>query len=227
MRPEERENCRYAKGAQNPIRKEELIMFSLLPDGDQKKLLDVGCGIGTIALELRNRGFQVTGIDFSEVAINKCLQHGLDAVVSDVDKDGLKFSDNSFDIVWAGDIIEHVFDPIFLFEEIYRVLKNNGSLLMTVPNNFPLSKRLKLCLSGKSVQSNIYRRLRQCKHHTFFSWELLSYMLSEAELVIDRYFSIYRLPKIKIQRTTSNKVIGRLFGRTFIVSASKSLSGTR
>ena len=74
MRPEERENRRYTNGSQNPIKEEELIMFSLLPRSSGKKLLDVGCGIGTISLELQKRDFQVTGIDFSEVAIEKCRQ---------------------------------------------------------------------------------------------------------------------------------------------------------
>jgi len=199
-------------------------MFSLLPDGGGKRLLDVGCGIGAIALELQKRGFQVTGVDFSEVAVNRCLERGLNAFVSDVDGDGLKFADKTFDVVWAGDVIEHVFDPIFLLEEVDRVLKDNGRLLMSVPNNFTLAKRLKIFLSGKSPQSNIYRRLRQCKHHTFFSSELLEYMLGEAKLAVDRYFSIFKLPKTKTERVTANKTIGRWFGRIFIISARKTSS---
>ena len=224
MRPVDRENHRYSEGAQNPVKQEELIMFSLLGDGRQRKLLDVGCGIGTMSLELQKRGFHVTGVDFSEVAVNKCRRRGLDAIVSDVDKDGLKFADKSFDIVWAGDVIEHVFDPIFLVEEVHRVLKDDGWLLMSVPNNFSLSKRLKIFLSGKSMQSNIYRRLRQCKHHTFFSWELLLFMLHEAGLCPDRYFSIFKIPKTKTERVTANKTIGRWLGRIFILSACKSSS---
>jgi len=224
MRAEDRENYRYAHGAQNPIAKEEELMFSLLPNGNQKKLLDVGCGIGTITLELQKKGFQVTGIDFSEVAIDKCLQSGLDVILSDVDKDGLKFPDRSFDIVWAADIIEHVFDPMFLLDEINRVLKDDGLVIMSIPNNFPLIRRIKLCLSGKSVQSNIYRRMRQCKHHTFVSWELLKFMLDESKLAVDWYYSICKIPKIKKQTTTANKTIGRLFGKAFILSARKSSS---
>lgn len=227
MRAEERENYRYSKGAQNPTDKPEELMFSLLPSGSQKKLLDVGCGIGTIALELQKRGFRVAGVDFSEVAIKKCRQQGLDAIVSDVDKDGLKFSDNSFDVVWAGDVIEHVFDPIFLFKEISRVLKNDGRLLMTVPNDFNLRKRFKIFRSGKSIQSGVYRKLGQCKHHTFFSWELLSYMLDESKLFVDCYFSICGSRRSKSKKVTSNKVIGRLFGGKFIIGAHKLSPSTK
>ena len=100
MRPVDRENDRYAKGAQNPVKREEEILFSFLPEGAHKRLLDVGCGIGTISLELQKRGFQVSGVDFSEVAVEKCRRQGLEAIVSDVDREGLRFPDGTFDVVW-------------------------------------------------------------------------------------------------------------------------------
>ena len=78
------------------------------------KILDVGCGIGTIAKLLKDDGHDVTGIDFSSVAVNKAKQLGIHADVVDVDKEGLPFEDGEFDIVYAGDIVEHVFDPIDL-----------------------------------------------------------------------------------------------------------------
>jgi 2-polyprenyl-3-methyl-5-hydroxy-6-metoxy-1,4-benzoquinol methylase len=223
MRPEDRENERYSEGAQNPIGLDEQLMFSLLPplSSDQRRLLDVGCGIGTISLKLQKRGFQVTGVDFSEVAINKCLEKELDAILSDVDRDGLQFPDGSFDVVWAGDVVEHVFDPIFLFEEMSRVLDSEGYLLLSTPNYFTIYTRWKVFVSGRSIQSNAYRRLKQCKHHTLFSWELLDYMLSQAGFVVDGYLSVAKLPKIKQEKVTSNRTIGMLFGRIFVVRACK------
>lgn len=222
MKPEERENFRYSKGAQNEITIEEQIMFSLLPPLNKNNcLLDIGCGIGTIAHELKSRDFKVTGVDFSSVAIKKCLEKGLNAIISDVDKDGLQFPDNSFDVVWAGDVIEHVFDPIFLLEEIHRVLKQAGKMILSTPNDFNLVSRLSIFLSGKSIQSNIYRKLGQCKHHTAFSWELLNYMIIQSKMNVDSYCSILKMPKIKREKVSSNKMLGMLFGRIFIVRAHK------
>ena len=226
MMPEERENHRYSTGSLNTIAEPELVMFSMLPEGNGKELLDIGCGIGTISLELEKKGFNVTGVDFSKVGIDKCLEKGLNAILSDVDEDGLKFPDKSFDVVWAGDVIEHVFDPIFLLEEISRVLKDNGIFLLTVPNNFSLRIRVKIALLGRSIQSDIYRKLRQCKHHTFFSWELLTYMLNHSKFFIDRYYSIIGRSKLAVRghkkaRVVSNTLIGKWFGRVFAVSARK------
>lgn len=221
MRPEERENNRYATGSPNTIAEPELVMFSMLPEGENKKLLDVGCGIGTISLELQKKGFHVTGVDFSKVGIEKCLEKGLNATLSDIDKDGLDFPDKSFDVVWAGDVIEHVFDPLFLFEEIARVLKDDGVVLLTVPNNFSLKSRIKIALTGQSLQSGIYKKLRQCKHHTFFSWDLLTYMLDHAKFRIERYNSIIVHAKPNKRRITQNPLIGKWFGRVFAIRACK------
>jgi len=217
----ERENYRYANGARNSIAQDEFMMFSLLPQKNGK-LLDVGCGTGAIGDELRKRGFEVTGLDFSEVAISKCRDKKMEARVCDVDKEGLPFPDESFDVVWGGDIIEHLFDPIFVLKEAFRVLKKDGALIISVPNNFPLNKRIKLCLSGKSPQSNIYRKAGQCKHHTFFSWELLSYMLSEASFKVEKLLSMFKIPRTKVYRQTNSKIVTQLFGRIFIVRAEKS-----
>ena len=111
------------------------------------KLLDIGCGTGDISREIEKKGHKVTGVDFSTAAIKIAKVSGLNCDVVDVDE-GLPFKKNSFDLVWAGDLIEHVFDPIFVFEEINRVLVPNGHLFITVPNDLHIANRLKI-LFGK------------------------------------------------------------------------------
>lgn len=222
MRAEERENLRYSQGVENPIETEEQIMFSLLPatrSSQDATLLDVGCGIGSIALELQKRGYSVTGVDFSAVAVEKARSRGVSAFLSDVDKDGLKFPERSFDVVWAGDVVEHVFDPINLMREVARVLKPGGRLLFTVPNDFNLWSRARIFLTGRAVQSDVYRQFEQCKHHTFFSWELLSYMLNKVSLRPEAVRSICRVPRTSLETITQSRATASLFGRVFIVSA--------
>ena len=85
--------------------------------------------IGTITLQLKKKGFKVTGVYFSEIAIRKSQSLGIDAFHSDIDKEGLLFFDNFFDLAWADDVIEHVFEQIFLFDEMFRVLKDIAILL--------------------------------------------------------------------------------------------------
>lgn len=219
MRADDRENERYANGADNPVEMEEEVMFSLLPDGRGKSLLDIGCGVGTIGVMLKARGFEYAGIDLSEVGVKRAVQKGLNATVSDIDGDGLRFPDASFDVVWAGDVLEHVFDPIGMLSHVARVLKPGGCLLLTAPNDFSLASRANIFLTGRSVQSNTYRTARQCKHHTSFSWELLEYMLDETGLGISEFRSIVRLPKTRRDWVSGSRTWGRLFGKVFILKA--------
>lgn len=221
MKPEERENWRYSTGSDNPIDIEERIMFSLLPECHGGRLLDVGCGVGTISLELQKRGFEVYGIDFSSVAIEKAGEKGLNAIECDVDKGGIPFGDDYFDVVWAGDIVEHVFDPIFLFKEMARVLKTTGKLLLTTPNDLNVFTRTGIFITGKSPQSDIYRKLKQCKHHTMFSLELLQYMLNEARLSPRHIGSIIKPPYWTRKYYSKSRMLGMLFGVVFVADAHK------
>ena len=88
---------------------EEKIMLKLLsqysPSG--LKLLDIGCGTGEISFEIKKMGVNVTGIDFSSVAIEIAKNKGLDCKCVNLDE-GMPYDDNSFDFAWAGDVIEHV-----------------------------------------------------------------------------------------------------------------------
>lgn len=100
---------------------------------DAIKLLDAGCGRGTLARML-NRNFHYTGIDISQKALQQAsrVYHQTECV--DINAQPMPFADNSFDLVTALDIIEHVFDPRYLLHEIYRVLKPGGEVILTTPN---------------------------------------------------------------------------------------------
>jgi 2-polyprenyl-3-methyl-5-hydroxy-6-metoxy-1,4-benzoquinol methylase len=202
MKPREREDRRYLAGSDNPIDLPERVMLSLLPDpASGRRLLDVGCGVGTISLELQRRGFRVSGIDFSSVGVKKARAKGIEALLCDVDASGIPFEDHSFDVIWAGDVLEHLFDPISMLEEVSRILKPGGKALISTPNDM-----------------HSYSRLRQCKHHTVMSSELLEYMLNTSGFSRYSIGSIAKLPTRK-RRHSKSRLLGSLFGRVFIAEA--------
>ena len=92
------------------------------------KVLDVGCGAGLLANALAGRGHQVTGVDLSEKSL--CTAKKYDETRSVqyccADATSLPFSNDSFDAVFAFDILEHVENPARLIEEASRVLKPKG-----------------------------------------------------------------------------------------------------
>lgn len=99
----------------------------------EARVLDVGTSTGTNLRMLRDRDFRyVEGLDVSPEAARYCAEKGLGSVhVGDVC--AMPFADDSFDLVLATDVIEHVDDDAQALAEIARVLKPAGLAIVTVP----------------------------------------------------------------------------------------------
>lgn len=98
------------------------------------RVLDVGCGEGRFTAELARAGASVVGIDVAEEPLDRAreLDPGLDLRL--VDGEGpWELADASFDVVWAGEVIEHVLDTAAWLSEVRRVLRSGGSLLLSTP----------------------------------------------------------------------------------------------
>jgi len=98
-----------------------------------KRLLDVGCGTGWFSLRAIQEGAEVVSVDIGSALLKKVSEKcEAESVVSDILSLGVK--DKTFDYVLATEVIEHTDNPWRALTEIHRVLKNNGILIMTVPN---------------------------------------------------------------------------------------------
>lgn len=102
------------------------------------RLLELGCGAGNISIELAKRGYEVTGIDFSETAIDWAQENAVSAKaqadfrVADVTNLSA-FEAESFDIVFDGNCIHCLVGEKreAAFQEIHRVLKPKGILFVS------------------------------------------------------------------------------------------------
>lgn len=115
--------------------------------GKAGRVLDVGCLDGTIGLALKKLGNEVYGIDASEPGIMEARRRGIDAGLANIEE-AFPFPDGMFDLVFAGEVIEHIFDIDHLFKEFFRVLKPAGTLVLTTPNLAALGRRLLLLLNA-------------------------------------------------------------------------------
>ena len=115
------------------------------------RVLDIGCGAGSVSGELVRRGHLVYGLDVMDEAVRRATQQGLIAQVYDVNQ-GLPLEDGYFDCVLALDILEHLFDPLAALREIRRVLAAGGYAIISLPLHFDLRQRLRI-LAGKGIVS--------------------------------------------------------------------------
>ncbi|MCT7562536.1 class I SAM-dependent methyltransferase [Aliarcobacter butzleri] len=106
------------------------LAFSLVDILDVKKdekILDLGCGEGTLAIKIQNQGANVIGIDLSEEMVLKAKEKGIEAFVMSVTD--LKFQNESFDKVFSNAVLHWVKDLDKSAKEIARVLKKNGKFV--------------------------------------------------------------------------------------------------
>ena len=102
--------------------------------GEEKKvILDCGVHTGLHTNEFVKKGHIVTGIDLPQIIEKFKDRYLFNAIPCDVYKDMGMFEDESFDVVNAGEFIEHLNQPKIFINEIYGVLKKDGLLILSCP----------------------------------------------------------------------------------------------
>lgn len=109
------------------------LVKSLMPSNDRViQHLDVGCGDGVRMRLIKPEG-KIVGIDSDPEMLEYARTKGIDARSGNVEK--LPFDHETFDLVTAIELLEHVEHPVLAFQQIYRVLKFGGVFICVTPND--------------------------------------------------------------------------------------------
>ncbi len=118
------------------------IKDSIIDNTEQGgNLLDVGCGYGFLFQRLKLRGAKYDGLYGTEISPSLAKSTKLNVPESEVlvsRAEDLPFTDNVFDNVVCSEVIEHVSDPYAVIQELSRVTKIGGKVILTTPNYFAL-----------------------------------------------------------------------------------------
>ena len=139
------------------------------------RLLDVGCGAGFFLDAARSRGFDVSGVDLSPVpAAHAREQLGLDVAVGSLYR--LQAASETFDAVTIFQTIEHDPDPATFCQELHRIVKPGGVVMVTTPAADGFVAR---------VMGRRWFGYRNVEHVSFFSRQSLRHALESAGFEIE------------------------------------------
>src|SRR5437868_5454693 len=110
-------------------------MLSLIT-GTPKHVLEIGCASGQTLAYLKERGAELTvGVEYSPDVAERARNRGVDhVIVGDVETLDLNFEENTFDVILAGHVLEHLVDPWSVLRKLWKLLKPQGRLIGALPN---------------------------------------------------------------------------------------------
>jgi SAM-dependent methyltransferase len=146
------------------------LILSLLGNVDGRRLLDIGCGDGDLAIELRRRGAVVTGIDASpdmiKAARARAEREGLEIKFAVGAAEGIPFPPAQFDAVVAVTILCFIADAGPVFREIARQLRPGGLLVIGELGKWSLwavARRIRAWLGSPLWRRGRFRTARELR----------------------------------------------------------------
>jgi len=104
-----------------------------LPPQKGGRILDVGCGDGFFLNAIKDRGWEVHGMEISKEAVKSAKIKGLENVIYGT-LDNAPYPENHFDVIRLWSVLEHLHDPVKTLRIAQRLLKQEGILILQVPN---------------------------------------------------------------------------------------------
>ena len=108
-------------------------VVELLNPKKDERILDLGCGDGTLAVDIEKLGSKVIAVDLSENMVKKTKEKGLEAYVMSATE--LSF-ENEFDAVFSNAVLHWVKEPEVALEKIYKSLKSEGRFIAEFYDDF-------------------------------------------------------------------------------------------
>ncbi len=131
---------------------------------ERRDILDIGCGNGQTLQYFSGSAYTRAGIDLCNY-LNIPDKEEIQFSAVDLNFEPLPYESNSKDLVFAFQVMEHLENPFFFMREVHRVLKDGGLFILSVPNPYTVSTKLRYLFT------NNMRRWNRRNDHLLFLTE--------------------------------------------------------
>lgn len=163
------------------LKSERGILFSKFI-GVHKNILDLGCRDGALTsyyVKYNN----VLGIDIDELSLGRAKKRlGIKTLSLDIQSEWYKLENQMFDVVVAGEFLEHVYFPDKIVQNVSKILDTGGLFIGSVPNAYSIKNRIKYFFAIKK-----YTPLSDPTHINHFSLHELRCMLEKHFALVNIY----------------------------------------
>lgn len=174
-------------GARNDI-------LSLIPD-NVSKLLDIGCSIGVLGEQIkqRNKNVEVNGVEFDEQMAEVAKKKFDKVIVGDIEDINVTnvLLPNYFDCIIFADILEHLKNPWDILKNTANLLNDRGVVIASIPNVRHYSTIISLLFKGYWPYRE--RGIHDRTHLRFFTLRNIRELFQYANLNIERIERNYRI----------------------------------
>lgn len=191
-------------------------------EGEGARILDVGCGSGSLARRLQAKGHAVDGITISEEELRQATPFVRNVYLYNLEG-GLpaEMPDGEFDYVICSHVLEHIVYPQKLLGDIHRALKPGGILIVALPNVMHYKSRLRL-MAGRFDYTDA--GIWDYTHVRWYTVDSAKDLLSKSGFTISRYLVTGELPLNSVAKRVLPAALRKtLYG--FLTSLSKGLFG--
>lgn len=160
--------------------------------GENKRVLELGAASGYMTTLLKSRGCSVTAIEYDPDAVDQLMEIADRAIIGDLnDPAVLDAVSGPFDVVLAGDVLEHLLDPLAVLRRAVSTLTPDGEVVISIPNVGHIDLRLGL-MQGRFD----YREtgLLDATHIRFFTYDTFLDLIAQAGLLPVEIHRIIALP---------------------------------
>ena len=176
------DKCRYKLKTQRYSSHRQI--FGLLAHAPaSSRILEIGIGSGSIAKGLSQKNFEIIGIEKDSSLAEQAGDYYQNILVLDLDKEDIPFLE-PFDFIILADILEHLEDPEGLLKRVRGLLKDNGKIIVSMPNIANWVIRLKLAFGKFEYQD---RGILDKDHVRFFTFKTAEDLIQKSGFEILTY----------------------------------------